>query len=393
MYDLSLIVLTKNEEKKIGHMLSSVVSIVKEIIVIDTGSTDNTLNIVKKYAPKAQIHKIEFTNFSSLLNTGISYCKSKWILFLDADEYILPEHLPLFEPLLNQTTYDCFLIPRHHWYNLEMTKEYTTPYPDRQTRLFLNSGKVKYIRYVHCGIEGVEHRGIVDNGLHIQHFNTYYDTPDDFGRKDRFYKGLIAKEKEERSHRMDKTAATNILLELKSILDKFHITFFLLAGTCLGAVRNNDFIGDDRDMDLGFYELPHFGDVITKELIEKGYEFHPHRGKNPILPLYKNGFRVDFIKLSQNNEIYYFYSNNTMQIKVFPNSMFDTLDTVTFLGVTFCVPHTPQEYLKLSYGNWEIPDEDGRCGNIVLSETPDVLRAYINKGIFNTKDFGTTLCK
>lgn len=393
MYDLSLIVLTANEEKKIAHMLRSVVSIAKEIIVVDTGSTDKTLEIIRDIAPQAKIYSTVFTNFSSLLNFGISRCTSKWIMFLDADEYISPEHLKLFEPLLDDTNYDCYVLPRHHWYDLEMTKEYTLPYPDRQTRLFRNNGMIKFVRPVHCGVVGTLHKHVVDNGLHIQHFNTYYDTPEDFGRKDRFYKSLLATIKEEPHKYIDKAVAVSILLELKTIFDKHHITFFLLAGTCLGAVRNKDIIGDDRDIDLGFYILPHFGDLVTKELLLYGYEFQPHRGNNPILPLYKNGCRIDFIKLCQNKDIYYFFSNNPMQIKVFPNSMFDTLDTVDFLDTTFCVPHTPQEYLRLSYGNWETPNEEGRCGNIVLSENPEQMLHYISKGIFNPKDFGTTLCE
>lgn len=395
MYDLSLLILTKNEENKIAHMLNSVKSIAKEIIVVDTGSTDNTKKIIKEIAPHAKIYPHRFINFSDLLNKGIRHCTSKWIMFLDADEYILPEHLDLFEPILNQDKYDCLILPRRHWRDLEMTKEYTAPYPDRQTRVFLNNGKISFVRPVHCGIIGTKALYVVENGLHIQHFNTYYDTPDDFGRKDRLYKSLVEpiKSKEIEHPVINKDEAKTIALELKDIFDRHHITFFLLAGTCLGAIREKYFIGDDRDIDFGFYGNPLFGDLVVSELQEKGYEFFNHNGKNPLLPLYKNNFRIDFIRLYQNNEIYYYYSNNPMQIKVFPNRMFDTLDVVDFLGTSFCVPHNPEEYLTLSYGDWKTPDENGRCQNYVLSKTPELLVDYINKGVYNPKTFRTLLCE
>ncbi len=85
---ISAVVLTKNEEKLIDTCLKSL-KFANEIIIIDSGSTDNTLKIAEKY--KIRIFKKSFTNFSDLRNEGIKQAKYEWIIYLDADEEIPKE--------------------------------------------------------------------------------------------------------------------------------------------------------------------------------------------------------------------------------------------------------------------------------------------------------------
>lgn len=82
---ISACVITKNEEHNLLRCLNSVQSIVSEIIVVDTGSTDNTVEVARQFG--AKIFKFEWVNdFSKARNYAISKAKGEWIIFLDADE-------------------------------------------------------------------------------------------------------------------------------------------------------------------------------------------------------------------------------------------------------------------------------------------------------------------
>lgn len=81
---LTVIVLTKNEELCIADCLESVKGFADEILVIDDGSGDKTVDIAKKMGAKVIIHKS--TSFSDKRNFAIDNSKGDWILYLDADE-------------------------------------------------------------------------------------------------------------------------------------------------------------------------------------------------------------------------------------------------------------------------------------------------------------------
>ena len=87
---LSLCIICKNEEKRIERCINSVKGYVDEMIVVDTGSTDKTIDIVKKLG--AKVFEIEWEDdFAKARNYAISKAKGDWIIFLDADEYVIEE--------------------------------------------------------------------------------------------------------------------------------------------------------------------------------------------------------------------------------------------------------------------------------------------------------------
>lgn len=87
---ISLCMIVKNEEKVLDKCLSSVKNKVDEIIIVDTGSTDSTLDIARKYTSK--IYSFEWINdFSAARNQSLDYATSEYLFVLDADEYLQPD--------------------------------------------------------------------------------------------------------------------------------------------------------------------------------------------------------------------------------------------------------------------------------------------------------------
>jgi len=102
---ISACLMVKNEERNLDRCLRSIKELVDEIVVVDTGSEDNTIEIAKRY--NARIHQHDWANdFSLHRNQSISYAKGKWVLIIDADEeLVIDTHIPL--PKIKQFFKDC----------------------------------------------------------------------------------------------------------------------------------------------------------------------------------------------------------------------------------------------------------------------------------------------
>lgn len=93
MLDLTVIILTYNEELHIRRCLENVAPIAKDIFIIDSYSTDRTLEIAREFE-NAQVLQNKWTNnYAKQFNWGLANANisTKWILRLDADEYLMPE--------------------------------------------------------------------------------------------------------------------------------------------------------------------------------------------------------------------------------------------------------------------------------------------------------------
>ena len=85
---ISACYIVKNEEKKLPKSMNSLTSVVDEIIVVDTGSTDKTLEIARKYG--ACIYQQSWQdNFALHRNFALQQATGDWVIFLDADEYFV----------------------------------------------------------------------------------------------------------------------------------------------------------------------------------------------------------------------------------------------------------------------------------------------------------------
>lgn len=86
---LSLCMIVKNEEQHLVNCLKSVRDVVDEMIVVDTGSTDKTIDIAKAFG--AKVFEFPWTgDFSAARNHSLNQATGNWILILDADEVISP---------------------------------------------------------------------------------------------------------------------------------------------------------------------------------------------------------------------------------------------------------------------------------------------------------------
>jgi GT2 family glycosyltransferase/glycosyltransferase involved in cell wall biosynthesis/Tfp pilus assembly protein PilF len=88
---LSVCLITKNEENFLAQCLASVRTIASQIIVVDTGSTDRTVEIARNHG--AEIQQFAWCDdFSAARNEALKHATGDWILVLDADEELSPEH-------------------------------------------------------------------------------------------------------------------------------------------------------------------------------------------------------------------------------------------------------------------------------------------------------------
>jgi glycosyltransferase involved in cell wall biosynthesis len=84
---VTLFVMARNEERCIARCLKSVMHVVDDVVVLDTGSTDQTVEIVKSL--DCRVHQIEWPNdFAKARNIGLSFVNTPWVLTLDSDEWV-----------------------------------------------------------------------------------------------------------------------------------------------------------------------------------------------------------------------------------------------------------------------------------------------------------------
>lgn len=91
--DLSLCMIVKNEEASLPQVLETVQPIVDEMVILDTGSSDRTVEIAQAYG--ARVYHFQWCNdFSAARNHALQYVRGRWVLVLDADEVLTPEIVP-----------------------------------------------------------------------------------------------------------------------------------------------------------------------------------------------------------------------------------------------------------------------------------------------------------
>jgi glycosyltransferase involved in cell wall biosynthesis len=145
--EISAVIITYNEERRLEGALKSLAGVAAEIIVVDCHSTDETVRIARKYTDK--VFERTWTNFADQKNFGNSKASHPWILSLDSDERLSPElRAELLELQKGEPEADAFSMPRFVFY-LGRWVRHSGWYPDRKVRLFRRDGARWEGEYVH----------------------------------------------------------------------------------------------------------------------------------------------------------------------------------------------------------------------------------------------------
>ena len=191
---LSVVIIAFNEEDRLEDALKSCMDIADEIVVVDSFSTDKTVEIAEQYG--AKIYKKKFVDYGSQKNYAKDKAEFPWVLNLDADERISKTLKKEIQKLKQQKEIhaDGFRINRKTYY-LGRWIRHSGWYPDRKLRLF-RKDKSQWRGRIHEGLilEGKTSRLEGD----ILHF-TYRNITDHVNRLNRYSKmqaeDIVAKKK------------------------------------------------------------------------------------------------------------------------------------------------------------------------------------------------------
>ena len=148
-------------------------------------------------------------------------------------------------------------------------------------------------------------------------------------------------------------------LKICDILDELKINYFLQTGILLGAIRDNDFIKWDWDIEISVFSdelLPNI-DLIVNKLKNEGFKIKQINKK-------KDDSKIDFVgEYPEDVTGYTIWSWNYSQIKdvywrrefSVPSKFLKSFSKIEFLERQFNCPNNPEEYLEFAYGNWRVP--------------------------------------
>ncbi len=201
---LSICMMVKDEGKNLRRCLEGIRSIIQrndvELIIVDTGSKDNTVEIAMEYTDKVYFHEW-FDNFSEMRNITISYAKGVYILILDADEVVTDAEL-LYKYVSDEKnrSYNAFCVKIK---NFSSSGGFTVL---PQERVFKNDGEFRYEGAVHN--QPKFKRPIMNTEIYLDHY------------------GYLFHDKELREKKFKRTAGI-LLRELKKDPDNIYYRFQL----------------------------------------------------------------------------------------------------------------------------------------------------------------------
>ena len=161
---------------------------------------------------------------------------------------------------------------------------------------------------------------------------------------------------------MDVKRAGEILLEARQIFKECGVEFFLVCGTCLGAIRENRILLYDGDVDVGVKHeiLKERIAFLVKMFMERDFAVEiltsPYNYPRAL------DVRKDLIHICiydydlSGDKRFHAWVERIGTCSIFNKNLFENLKRIEFLGTIFLVPNPPEEFLKAHYGDWRIPD-------------------------------------
>ena len=143
---LSLCLIVKNEERHLASCLDSVGELAHEIVIVDTGSTDSTPQIAKRYNSLVVPFDFSVVDFAAARNHALAQASGKWILMLDADETLASGAGPMIRTLVERDEQAGYFLERRNHSGDASTTDYVV-------RLFPNRSDIRYRGRVHETID------------------------------------------------------------------------------------------------------------------------------------------------------------------------------------------------------------------------------------------------
>lgn len=189
--------MVKNESACIEGMVLSVINYIDEVVLVDTGSTDDTAELVEAICIKNKIpfrlYRLpQIENFGMIRTITCHLADSDYVLTLDADERLSnPEVL---KTLTKNWAIEAYAFPRRRWLDLEMTKQTELEaYPDFQVRLFKNNKSYVWKRELHEFFDGAAVENLETNCPIIEHLHDVYKTNERLMERYTLYQRLSTK--------------------------------------------------------------------------------------------------------------------------------------------------------------------------------------------------------
>lgn len=154
---ISLVCMVKNEENFVLGMLENVQHLVDEYIIVDTGSTDKTMEVLEKFkkycpVPVTILEKPWCDNYALPRNYGKSFATQRWILFLDADERFRPQDVhEVFKH--SETDMDAVIFNVNNYLEQPRQGVPQRTAPTQSSRLFRNIPEIFFTGLVHENID------------------------------------------------------------------------------------------------------------------------------------------------------------------------------------------------------------------------------------------------
>ena len=174
--NISVCIITKNEEKHLPQTLKAIKDLGFEIVIVDTGSTDDTKKIARNYTDK--VYDFEWCDdFSAARNFSISKASNDWILVLDSDEVVITYDISVLCELTGYPEQILGTITRKNHYDNNGIDSIYTDRPERffNKKAFHFEGSIheqpRPLRAYPIPKEGIEH----DTGITVDHLGYALD--------------------------------------------------------------------------------------------------------------------------------------------------------------------------------------------------------------------------
>lgn len=298
--EISACIITKNEEHTIKTCIESFNQIVSEIILVDTGSTDRTVEIAKSLGVTVYSYKWD-NDFSNPRNYALDQATGDWIIFLDADEYFYKKSAMNIPKILKNIPSDINgLVTKR--INIDTT-DGKVKNTDYMLRIFRKNSQIRYSGNIHENVfnNGALLNAIATNSNELVIYHTGYSTD-------------IIKSKFERN--------LELLLNNVEIDQTNNMTLFYLADCYMGvgqyelAIEYVKKFIDSGQGTLGFNSKPYL--ILINSMMRMNYDFESimseilcARGKFPNHPIFTEC----------QASLYYDYSMYTESLKLYMETL------------------------------------------------------------------------